>query len=80
MAISASFTISLSTWSRPPSGVYFSYTLVYGMLLKHFVKQCKILSYKQPSRVYKVDYRKITAEFWKTDKSDKPAEDIGIKK
>ena len=57
-----------------------AYTLVYGMLLKHFVKQCKILYYKQPSRVYKVDYRKITAELWKTDISDKPAEDIRIKK
>ena len=56
-----------------------AYTLVYGMLLKHFVKQCKILYYKQPSRVYKVDYRKITAELWKTDIPDKPAEDIRIK-
>ena len=53
-----------------------AYTLVYGMFLKHFVKQCKILYYKQPSRVYKVDYRKITAELWKTDISDKPAENI----
>ena len=57
-----------------------AYCLVYGMFLKHFVKQCKILYYKQPSRVYKVDYRKITAELWKTDISDKPAEDIRIKK
>ena len=57
-----------------------AYTLVYGMFLKHFVKQCKILYYKQPSRVYKVDYRKITAELCKTDISDKPAEDIRIKK
>ena len=57
-----------------------AYTLVYGMFLKHFVKQCKILYYKQPSRVYKVDSRKITAELWKTDISDKPAEDIRIKK
>ena len=57
-----------------------AYTLVYGMFLKHFVKQCKILYYKQPSRVYKVDYRKITVELWKTDISDKPAEDIRIKK
>ena len=57
-----------------------AYTLVYGMFLKHFVKQCTILYYKQPSRVYKVDYRKITAELWKTDISDKPAEDIRIKK
>ena len=57
-----------------------AYTLVYGMFLMHFVKQCKILYYKQPSRVYKVDYRKITAEFWKTDISDKPAEDIRTKK
>ena len=55
-----------------------AYTLVYGMFLKHFVKQCKILYHKQPSRVYKVDYRKITAELWKTDISDKPAEDIRI--
>ena len=53
-----------------------AYTLVYGMFLKHFVK----LYCKQPSRVYKVDYRKITAELWKTDISDKPAEDIRIKK
>ena len=57
-----------------------AYTLVYGMFLKHFVKQCKILYYKQPSRVYKVDDRKITAELWKTDISDKPAEDIRIQK
>ena len=57
-----------------------AYTLIYGMFLKHFVKQCKILYYKQPSRVYKVDYGKITAELWKTDISDKPAEDIRIKK
>ena len=46
------------------------------MFLKHFTKQCKILYYKQPSRVYKVDYRRITAELWKTHISDKPAEDI----
>ena len=57
-----------------------SYCLVYGKFLKHFTKQCKILYYKQPSRIYKVDYRKITAELWKTDISDKPAEDIRIKK
>ena len=57
-----------------------AYTLVYGMFLKHFVKQCKILYYKQPSRVYKVDYRKITAALWKIDISDKPAEDIRIQK
>ena len=50
------------------------------MFLKHFVKQCKILYYRQPSRVYKVDYRKNTAELWKTDISDKPAVDIRIKK
>ena len=57
-----------------------AYTLVYGMVLQHFVKQCKILYYKKkPSRVYKVD-RKITAELGKTDISDKPAEDIRIKK
>ena len=81
MATSASFTISLSAWSNPPRRAYFSsYTFVYGMFLKHFVKQCKILYYKQPSRVYKVDYRKITVELWKTDISDKPAEDIRIKK
>ena len=43
------------------------------------MKQCRILFYKRPSRVYKVDYRKITAELWKTDISDKPAEDIRIK-
>ena len=48
------------------------------MFLKHF--QCKILHYKQPSRVYNEDYRKITAELWKTDISDKPAEDIRIRK
>ena len=57
-----------------------AYTLVYGMFFKHFVKHCKITYYKQPSRVYKVDYGKITAELWKTDISDKPAEDIRIKK
>ena len=57
-----------------------AYTLVYGKFLKHFTKQCKIIYYKQPSRVYKVDYRKITAELWKTDISDKLAEDIRIKK
>ena len=57
-----------------------AYTLICGMFLKHFVKQCKILYYKQPCRVYKVDYRKITAKLWKTDIWDKPAEDIRIKK
>ena len=57
-----------------------AYTLLYGMSLKHFVKQCKILYYRQPSRVYKMDYRKITADLCKTDISDKPAEVIRIKK
>ena len=51
------------------------------MFLKHLVKQRKVLHYKKnPFRVYKVDYRKITAELWKTDISNKPAEDIGINK
>ena len=38
---------------------YSAYSLVYGRLLKHFTKQCKVLYhwYKPPT-----DYRKITAE------------------
>ena len=73
-------TVCLVKPTKKSKFVNKAYTFVYGMFLKHFVKQCKILYYKQPSRVYKVDYRKITVELWKTDISGKPAEDIRIKK
>ena len=57
-----------------------TYNLVYGRFLAGYANQCEIIYYKQPSRVYKVDYRKITKELWQTDISDKYTEDTKIKK
>ena len=57
-----------------------TYNQVYGRFLAGYANQCEIIYYKQPSRVYKVDYRKITKELWQTDISDKYPEDTKIKK
>ena len=50
------------------------------MFLKEFVKDCEILYFKQPYKVFKVDYRKIIRELWQTDISDSYPEDVKIKK
>ena len=52
-----------------------TYNLVYGRFLAGYTDQCEIIYYKQPSRVYKVDYGKITKQLWQTDISDKYPED-----
>ena len=54
--------------------------LIYGRFLAGYANQCEIIYYKQPSRIHKVDYRKITKELWQTDISDKYPEDVKIKK
>ena len=50
------------------------------MFLKEFVKDCEILLFKQPYKVFKVDHRKIIRELWQTDISDSYPEDVKIKK
>ena len=57
-----------------------AYCLVYGQFLKHLHKKCKILYYKEPSRVYNVDYKKIVDKLWATEISDRTPEDIKTKK
>ena len=57
-----------------------TYCLVYGQFLKHLHKKCKILYYKEPSRVYNVDYMKIVNKLWATEISDRIPEDIKTKK
>ena len=36
------------------------YNVVYSKFLAEYANQCEIIYYKQPSRVYSVDYRKVT--------------------
>ena len=57
-----------------------TYSLVYGQLLKHLHKKCKISYYKEPSRVYTVDYKKIVNKPWATEISDRKPEDKRTKK
>ena len=57
-----------------------TYNLIYGMFLKEFIKDCEILYFKQPYKVFKVDYRNITRELWQTNISDSYLEDVKIKK
>ena len=57
-----------------------AYCLVYGQFLTHLHKKCKILYYKEPSRVYNVDYKKIVDKLWATEISDRTPEDIKTKK
>ena len=49
--------------------------LVYSRFVAGYANRCKIIYYKQPSRVYSVGYRKIAKELWQTDISDKYPED-----
>ena len=57
-----------------------THCLVYGMFLKHYADKCDILYYKEPSRVYNVNYRKIANDLWNTNISDHPPEDAKAKK
>ena len=57
-----------------------AYCLVYGKFLKHYADKCEILYYKQPSRVYKVNYTKLIKQLWATEISDHFPEDAKIKK
>ena len=57
-----------------------TYTLIYGKFLKQLPKQCKILYFKQPSRIYDTKYKEIIKNLWKADISDKYADDTKIKK
>ena len=57
-----------------------TYCLVYGQFLKRLHKNYKISYYKEPSRVYNVDCKKIVNKLWATDISDRTPEDIKIKK
>ena len=48
------------------------YNLIYGKFLKQLLKhdvKLKILSYKQPNHIHKVNYKKITDELYSTKKS-----------
>ena len=57
-----------------------AYCLVYGKFLRHCADKCEILHYKQPSRVYKVNYTKLIKQLWATEISDHFPEDAKIKK
>ena len=57
--------------------------LVYGKFLRKMVKEdieLKILYYKQPSHIHRVDYNKVVNELWDTYISDDKDEDKQIKK
>ena len=54
--------------------------LVYGMFLKHYADKCEKLYYKEPSRVYNVNYRKIANDLWDTNISDHPPDHAKAKK
>ena len=73
-------TLYLVKANKPTMFFNKTYNLVYGRFLAGHANQCEIIYYKQPSRVYKVDYRKITKGLWQTDISDKYPEDTKIKK
>ena len=72
-------TLYLVKANKPTMFFNKTYNLVYGRFLAEYANQCEIIYYKQPSRVYNVDYRKITKELWQTDISDKYPEDVKIK-
>ena len=57
-----------------------THCLVYGKFLKHYADKCEILYYKEPSRVYKVNYTKLIKQLWATEISDHFPEDAKIKK
>ena len=57
-----------------------THCLVYGKFLKHYADKCEILYYKEPSRVYKVNYTKLIKQLWATEISDHYPEDAKIKK
>ena len=57
-----------------------THCLVYGKFLKHYADKCEILHYKEPSRVYKVNYTKLIKQLWATEISDHFPEDAKIKK
>ena len=48
--------------------------------LKHYADKCEILYYKEPSRVYKVNYTKHIKQLWATEISDHFPEDANMKK
>ena len=57
-----------------------TFNLVYGRFLAEYANQCEIIYYKQPSRVYNVEYRKIAKELWQTGIFDKYPEDASASK
>ena len=57
-----------------------THCLVYGKFLKHYADKCEILYYKEPSRVYKVNYTKLIKQLWAIEISDHFPEDAKIKK
>ena len=57
-------TLYLVNANKPTMFFNKTYNPVYGRFLAEYANQCEIIYYKQPSRVYKVDYRKITKELW----------------
>ena len=57
-----------------------THCLVYHKFLKHYADKCEILYYKEPSRVYKVNYAKLVKQLWATEISDHFPEDAKIKK
>ena len=73
-------TLYLVKANKPTMFFNKTYNLIYGRFLAVYASQCEIIYYKQPSRVYNVDYRKVTKELWQTDISDKYPEDVKIKK
>ena len=73
-------TLYLVKANKPTMFFNKTYNLVYGSFLAEYANQCEVIYYKQPSRAYNVEYRKITKELWQTDISDKCPEDVKIKK
>ena len=57
-----------------------THCLVYGKFLRHYADKREILHYKEPSRVYKVNYTKLVKQLRATEISDHFPEDAKIKK
>ena len=68
-------TLYLVTANKPPMFFNKTCNLVYGRFLAEYANRCEIIYYKQPSRLYNVDYKKIAKELWQTGIFDKYPED-----
>ena len=57
-----------------------SYNLIYGMYLKEYYEDVEIIYYKIPSKIAKVDYKKLILDLWNMKFDDDEVKDKKIKK